>query len=466
MQNRPVDPRLEPALRALMWGVLAAALVFLMAFTLANWGGVLRFFDWFGGSVGLLPQALQRIADHYAALPMEQALPSFLIGGLFGALTTAWVIGVQRKRWIILGMLLALPSSQILTLTTQHCTYHPEASFASQVIGVGLTVVGALIALLPYWTYLKRGVSSAFVAGYFRSRWLPYALLLPMLINLLIFLYYPSLQTVILSLFSRRFPLPQERFVCLDNYVRLVEDAVYQNSFVVTMALTVIITVISMALALSIALLVSQKIRFASVYRTLLIWPFALSPVVAGVIFATMFREGQAGLINSVVFAFTGTTLSLIRDVDLARVSIIAASVWNILGFNILFYVAGLQNVPADVLEAAQIDGANRVQRFWRVTFPLLAPFSFFLLVTNVTYAFYGIYGAIDTLTRGGPPLGAAGELGGATNVLIYKLYQDAFTPGSPAGLAAAQAVILFLLVAGLTVLQFRTVESRITYGE
>jgi sn-glycerol 3-phosphate transport system permease protein len=118
------------------------------------------------------------------------------------------------------------------------------------------------------------------------------------------------------------------------------------------------------------------------------------------------------------------------------------------------------------VLEAAQIDGANRVQRFWRVTFPLLAPFSFFLLVTNVTYSFYGIYGAIDTLTRGGPPIGAAGELGGATNVLIYKLYRDAFTPGSPAGLAAAQAVILFLLVAGLTVLQFRTIESRITYGE
>jgi sn-glycerol 3-phosphate transport system permease protein len=125
-----------------------------------------------------------------------------------------------------------------------------------------------------------------------------------------------------------------------------------------------------------------------------------------------------------------------------------------------------LQNVPQDLLEAAQIDGANRVQRFFRITFPLLAPFSFFLLVTNVTYSFYGIYGAIDTLTAGGPPLGAAGSLGGATNVLIYKLYEDAFNPGSPAGLAAAQAVILFIIVAGITLLQFRTLESRITYSD
>jgi sn-glycerol 3-phosphate transport system permease protein len=376
------------------------------------------------------------------------------------------VVGTARKRWLVLGVLIALPSSQILTLTTQHCTYDPTVSFASQAVGVGLTAVGALIGLLPFWTYLKRGASSAFSAGYFRSAALPYLLLLPMVINLLIFLYYPSLQTVILSLFSRRFPLPQERFVCLDNYVRLFEDAVYQNSFFTTLILTVFITFISMGLSLAIALLVSQKIRFALVYRTLLIWPFALSPVVAGAIFLTMFREGQTGLINAAVYAVTGTTLSWLRDPDLARVAVVAASVWNILGFNILFYVAGLQNIPADVLEAAQIDGANRVQRFWRVTFPLLAPFSFFLLVTNVTYSFYGIYGAIDTLTRGGPPIGAAGELGGATNVLIYKLYQDAFTPGSPAGLAAAQAVILFLLVAGLTVLQFRTIESRITYGE
>jgi sn-glycerol 3-phosphate transport system permease protein len=285
-------------------------------------------------------------------------------------------------------------------------------------------------------------------------------------LNLALFLYYPSLQTVTLSLFNKRAPLPQEKFICLANYARLVNDTIYQNSFTTSFILTIIVVILSLSLALAIAMLASQKIRFASVYRTFLIFPFALSPVVAGAIFLAMFREGQTGLINALIFKITGTTLSWLRDPHLARAAIVAASVWNILGFNVLFYIAGLQNVPQDLLEAAQIDGANRVQRFVYVTLPLLAPFTFFLLVTNVTYSFYGIYGVIDTLTGGGPPLGAAGAAGGATKVLIYKLYEDAFNPGSPAGLAAAQAVILFIIVAGITLLQFRTLESRITYSE
>jgi len=228
----------------------------------------------------------------------------------------------------------------------------------------------------------------------------------------------------------------------------------------------VLIVLLSLGLALGIAVLASQKIRYANVYRTLLIWPFALSPVVAGAIFLTMFREGPTGLINAFTNALLGTEYNWLRDPRLAQFSVVAASVWNILGFNILFYVAGLQNVPKDVLEAAMIDGADRQQRFWRVTFPLLAPFTFFLLITNVTYAFYGIYGAVDALTSGGPPLGAAGSGGGATSVLIYKLYEDAFNPGSPVGLAAAQAVILFLMVASLTLLQFRAIDTRIAYAE
>ena len=287
-----------------------------------------------------------------------------------------------------------------------------------------------------------------------------------MLVNLLLFLYYPSLQTVSLSLFSRRFPLPQERFVCMGNYTSLFNDVVYQNSFLTTILITIAVVLISMSLSLGIAVLASQKVRGISIYRTLLIWPFALSPVVAGAIFLTMFREGQTGLINAAINALFGVTLNWLRDPNLARLAVILSAVWNIMGFNILFYVAGLQNIAEDLLEAAQIDGANRVQRFVQITFPLLAPFTFFLLVTNVTYSFYGIYGVVDTITSGGPPLGAAGILGGATDVLIYKLYEDAFNPGSPVGMAAAQAVILFLMVAAITILQFRTLESRITYGE
>ena len=178
-----------------------------------------------------------------------------------------------------------------------------------------------------------------------------------------------------------------------------------------------------------------------------------------------MFRESGAGLINWALRSTLEVAPGWLTDQHLAPWVIVAAAVWNMIGFNILFYIAGLQNVPQDLLEAASLDGANRVQRFVRVTFPLLSPFTFFLLITNVTYSFYGIYGTVEALTpNGGPPLGPGGIEGGATNVLIFKLYSDAFTSGAPAGLAGAQAVLLFLMVAGLTILQFRFIERRVTY--
>ncbi len=389
----------------------------------------------------------------------------------------SWVtlrrLSTQRgRRVLLLGLLLGAGfgavGSQMLAYPTQHCTYAPEAVPVENQLGVIITTLGALLVLMPLWSVLllQRSPANQSTSGYFRNRVLPYALLMPMLLNLTLFLYYPSVQTLTLSLRSRRFPLPQERFVCLGNYVNLSQDPIYQNSFLSTGAITIAIVLLSLAISLGIAVLASQKVKWSSVYRTLLIWPFALSPVVSGVIFLAMFREGGGGLINFALDSLVGIRPGWLRDPNLARWTIILASVWNILGFNILFYIAGLQNVPKDLLEAAQIDGANVVQRFARVTFPLLAPFTFFLLITNVTYSFYGIYGVVDTLTQGGPPLGPAGQAGGATDVLIFKLYEDAFNPGAPVGLAAAQAVILFALVAGLTILQFRTLETRITYGE
>lgn len=361
--------------------------------------------------------------------------------------------------------------SQLLTYATQHCTYSPEAPAVQYQMGVALTLAGALVFLLPFWTILKRGEPRAVnggrsTSGFFRSPILPYLLLAPTIISLLLFLYYPGVQTLLLSLRMRRFPLPQEQFVCLGNYVSLAQDTIYQNSFLTTLSMTVVIVLMSLSMALGIAVLASQKIRGASIYRTLLIWPFALSPIVAGTIFLGMFRSGGSGLINALTQSLFGVTFTWLSDPVLAPWVVVLASVWNILGFNILFYIAGLQNVPKDLTEAAQIDGANRLQAFVRIVFPMLAPYTFFLLVTNVTYSFYGIYGAVDALTRGGPPLGPAGIDGGATNVLIFKLYADGFSPGSPIGMAAAQALILFVMVAGLTVLQFRVVENRITYSE
>jgi sn-glycerol 3-phosphate transport system permease protein len=445
--------------------------VFVLAFSLyfvaSEWDGLVALVGWLWQNLLRTPEAIQALGDYYAALPPAQLLPSLLIGAVVGAVSSGLVL--RSLGAIVIGAGVGALGSQLLSRLLQHCTYAAETAPAEAILGIVLTVVSSLLLLLPYWTLAKRGPRKVEPdgAGVFKTPLLPFVFLAPILLSLVLFLYVPSFQTLTLSLSSRRFPLPQERFVCLGNYVSLANDPTYLNSLAVSFLITAMIVVLSLSISLGIAVLASQKLYGASVYRTLLIWPFALSPVVTGAIFLAIFREGGAGLINGVISALTGgTTLNWLRTPELARMAVVAASVWNILGFNILFYIAGLQNVPKDLLEAAQIDGAGRVVRFARITFPLLAPYTFFLLVTNITYAFYGIYGVVDTLTQGGPPLGAAGQDGGATEVLIYKLYEDAFSPGSPAGLAAAQAVLLFLMLVGITLFQFRTLEKRITYAE
>jgi sn-glycerol 3-phosphate transport system permease protein len=420
----------------------------------------------------LAPDGLRYVLDYYAALPGGQLLPSLAVGAAVGAALSLYFarrlhLAARLPIALALGALSGAAGAQILVYITRHCTYTPEASAIESALGVAITAFSALLGALPLWTlWLSRRAAPQASDAAFKGALLPLLFLAPTLLNLLLFLYYPSLQTFALSLNSRRFPLPQERFVCLGNYINVTQEPIYQNSFFVTAFITVAIVIGSLAASLAIALLASQKIRGANIYRALLIWPFALSPVVTGTVFLAMFRE-TGGLINYFVTSGLGLpAASWLRDPNLARWVVVLASVWNILGFNVLFYIAGLQSVPRDLLEASAIDGAGLFRRFWRVTFPLLAPYTFFLLVTNVTYSFYGIYGAVDTLTQGGPQIGPAGSLGGATSVLIFKLYQDAFNPGSPLGLAAAQAIILFGLVAALTLLQFRYIERQITYGD
>jgi len=251
-----------------------------------------------------------------------------------------------------------------------------------------------------------------------------------------------------------RLGTPRTVFVCVDNFTRLFQEDYYQvvfNTFVISGGIVVIGLVISLA----IAYLAFQEVRGASIYRTLLIWPYAVSPAVAGIIFLVMF-DPVAGVINHLIELLGGTGLEWIKDPWLGRFTIIAASIWKMLGYNVLFYLAGLQNVPKDLLEAAAIDGANAWQRFRRVTLPSLSPITFFLIVTNVTYAFFDIFGTIDFLTKGGPA--------GATEVMIYRIYQLGILRYD-LGKAAAQSIVLFLLVIGLTVLQFRTTGQRVTYG-
>jgi sn-glycerol 3-phosphate transport system permease protein len=355
-------------------------------------------------------------------------------------------------------------SSQILMYPTEHCTYLTDATQFEYRMGIVLSVISATFLLFPVWRWILRRSgkvtpSTSITSGNFRGFFVPYFLLVPTLLILVFFLYYPAIQVIEMSL-TRTFLGRGSNFSCLWNYEKLSGDQFYESSFVTSFQITLAVIIIGMGLSLAVAVLASQKVKGAGIYRTWLIWPYAVSPVVAGVIFQVMFHP-QVGPVNWVLHELFGIRPQWFREVYLAPWVVIIAAVWNSLGFNVLLYVAGLQNIPADLLEAASIDGANRFQRFVRITFPLLSPFTFFLLVTNVTYSFFGIFGAIDTLTQGGP--WRQGE--GATNVLIYNLYQDAFERQYKIGLAASQSLILFMLVAGLTILQFRYVERRVTYG-
>ncbi len=370
---------------------------------------------------------------------------------------------------VVVGGIVGALGAQTLNLATQHCTLYADADSTTRQIGIFLTVISTFVLLVPVWSLIGRRASrrTESQSGFFGSRILPLILLSPTLISLLVFLYYPSVQIASQSLTRTlgraRNVTPQ--FACMDNYINLANDAIYQNSFLITFTLTVAIVSLSMIFALLIAVLASQNIRGANIYRTLLIWPYALSPVVTGVIFISMFRDDNSGLINYMLETAGGTSVNWLTEASIAPWVVIAAAIYNILGFNIIFYIAGLQNIPKDLLEAAQIDGASVVQRFIRITIPLLSPYTFFLLVANITYSFYGIFGVIDTLfPNGGPPL-PDGQ-GNAVEVLIFKLYDDAFRSGAQIGETGAQSMILFALVAAITIIQFRVIETRVTYAD
>lgn len=287
------------------------------------------------------------------------------------------------------------------------------------------------------------------------NRVLPFLLLLPTLIVLILFLYYPSAQTAALSLYKTAFLGLRKIYVGLGNYTKLLTSDDYRHSVWVTLVFAGLTTTIGLSTSLGIALLANQKVRGARFYRMALIWPYALSPAVAGAIWLFLFNPA-AGVVNYFTDVLLGIKPDWVTRGNLAMSMVIVAAVWNNLGYNIVFFLAGLQNLPGEVLEAAEVDGANTWQKFWGVTLPLLSPIAFFLLVMNLIYAFFGTFGMIDVMTKGGPA--------DATNILIYNLYRDAFQNGK-SGYAAAQSVILLLIVAGLTFMQFRITGRRVHYG-
>ncbi len=289
----------------------------------------------------------------------------------------------------------------------------------------------------------------------YKSRWLPWVLLAPTFVILLVFLYYPTFETFVLSLYRVAFLGLSKQFVGFENYKEIFTDPEYLQIFWNTAIFAFFVVLLSMSVGLGLSVLANQKIRGRGFYRLMLIWPYALSPAVAGVIFLFLFNE-QSGIVNYLLSITLGITPGWLTDPVLAMALLIFVAVWKNVGYNVVFYIAGLQNLPGEVLEAALIDGATPWQRFWKITFPLLGPMTIFLLIMNTIYAFFDAFAFVDLLTKGGPS--------NATNLLIYNIYRDGFEYYKT-GLAAAQSVILFVAVVILTIVQLRFGESRTHYG-
>lgn len=301
----------------------------------------------------------------------------------------------------------------------------------------------------------------------FTSRVLPWLLLLPSFIILLGFIYYPALQAWVLSLHRSNLFLGTRQFIGFDNFRLMFTGPLadkYIQVVVQTFVYGALVVGIGLSISIVLATLASSPIRGARVYRLLLIWPFALSPAVAGTIFLFMFNP-DVGSVNEVLGNLFGIRPRWLDTPTLAFSLVVIASVWKNLGYNIVFYLAALQNVPKELNEAAAIDGASPVQRFFRITVPMLSPMTFFLLFTNLTFAFFESFGLIDIVTKGGPVGPSPFDAAGITTTMIYQVTIDGFGGSGNTGLAAALGNIILFFTAIITVLQFRYGSRRVQYG-
>jgi sn-glycerol 3-phosphate transport system permease protein len=287
----------------------------------------------------------------------------------------------------------------------------------------------------------------------FKGWMLPALLLLPQIVITAVFFFYPAGQAIWQSMFV---PDPfglKTQFVGLGNFEYLLNDRYYRASFVTTAIFSSLVTVVSMGVALYLAILADRLIKGSGTYRTLLIWPYAVAPAVAGVLWLFMFNT-RVGVV-SWYLGLLGYNWNHVLNENEAMGLVVVASSWGRISYNFLFFLAGLQAIPRSVIEAAAIDGAKFWTRFRTIVWPLLSPVTFFLMVVNVVYAFFETFGVIHTITSGGPQQ--------ATTILVYKVYSDGFV-SQDLGSSAAQSVILLFVVGILTVIQFKFIERKVHY--
>jgi sn-glycerol 3-phosphate transport system permease protein len=287
----------------------------------------------------------------------------------------------------------------------------------------------------------------------FKSAWLPWVLIAPQMAIVLVFFFWPAAQAIYQSVLSQDAFGTSVEFVGAENFSRLWSDSSYLASFQTTAVFSLLVAVIGLTVSLMLAVMADRVVTGARLYKTLLVWPYAVAPAVAGVLWVFMFAPGLG--VVSHLLSLLGVDWNHLLNSRHAMTLIVLAAVWKQISYNFLFFLAGLQSIPKSLIEAAAIDGAGPWKRFWTVQFPLLSPTAFFLLVINIVYAFFDTFAIVDAATQGGP--------GKDTAILVYKVYYDGFKALDMGG-SAAQSVVLMVIVVALTVLQFRFVERRVNY--
>ncbi len=288
---------------------------------------------------------------------------------------------------------------------------------------------------------------------FYRNAWLPWVLIAPQATIIVIFFFWPAAQALIQSLQQSDAFGTSVEWVGLENFVNLWNDDTYLESFKTTAIFSIWVAVMGISLSMLLAYFADRVTRGSTFYRTLLIWPYAVAPAVAGVVWLFLFSP-SIGVVSYALNQW-GFQWNALLNSQHAMALVVIAAVWKQISYNFLFFLAGLQSIPKSFIEAAAIDGAGPWHRFWTIQFPLLSPTSFFLLVLNVVYAFFDTFGIIDAATKGGP--------GKDTAILVYKVYFDGFKALDLGG-SAAQSVVLMVIVISLTVVQFRYVEKKVNY--
>jgi sn-glycerol 3-phosphate transport system permease protein len=287
----------------------------------------------------------------------------------------------------------------------------------------------------------------------FRNPWLPYLLLAPQIIITMVFFLGPASQALFQSMLVEDPFVLSSEFVWFENFKELFADSYYWASMKITAVFSIATTLLAMSSGLFLAIMADRVIKGAAIYKVTLLWPYAVAPAVAGVLWLFLFSPAN-GIIAEWLHALGYQWNHVLNGGEAMFLVVIAAS-WKQVAYNFLFFLAGLQSIPKSLLEAAAIDGATPAKRFWTIIFPLLSPVTFFLMVINVVYAFFDTFGIIHAVTSGGPA--------GATNTLVYKVYSDGFI-GLDLGGSAAQSVVLMIIVGLLTVVQFRYLEKKVQY--